>query len=311
MGNVDKLLHFFFNKRYRDMIIFNVLSVNGFYNWMSDERYVQKKYISILGKKPNLENPTSFNEKINWLKLHYHDKKFNIMADKYEAKRMVEALNSDVAVIKNYGVYDNYDDIDFSKLPNQFVLKCTHDSGSVVICKSKDKFNYKKAKAKLSKALNKDYYMLSREWPYKGIKHRIIAEEYMDLPGGVTDYKFFCFDGKPQFLYVSSGLENHSTARISFVKLDWTFADFRRKEFRPFEELPIKPTKLNEMIQFATTISKNIPFLRVDLYQIKDTVYFSEFTFYPCGGYMRFEPDNKDDELGELIKLPMMNQSKR
>lgn len=205
-------------------------------------------------------------------------------------------------------IWDSPDDINIDELPDKFVLKCTHNSGGIVICRDKESFDFAASKKKLEKAFKHNYFWLGREWPYKNVKPRIIAEEYMEDEGGdkigLTDYKFYCFDGVPKYLYVSSGLENHATARISFLTLDWKFAPFGRSDYKPFEELPRKPENLQAMIETAKNLSEGFPFLRVDLYEIKGKIYFSELTLSPCSGMMPFSPKEWDERLGLELELP-------
>lgn len=182
--------------------------------------------------------------------------------------------------------------------------------GGVLICKDKAHFNYTRAKKKLRKCLKHNFYYGQREWAYKDIKPRIIAEKYMeDLTSkamgssGLTDYKFFCFNGIPQFVYVSCGLENHETAQISFLTMDWKFADFKRSDYKGLINLPDKPEKFDEMFKYAKVLSKNEKFVRVDFYEINSNVYFGEMTFYPCSGFLPFEPAEWDLKIGKMLRL--------
>ena len=281
---------------------------------IADEKYIKLKFYATLGKRLNLESPKTFNEKLQWLKLHDRKPIYTDMVDKYEAKNHVADIIGEKYIIPTLGVWDSFDEIDFDSLPEQFVLKCTHDSGGLVICRDKKGLNKASAKAKIERSLKRDYYLTHREWPYKNVKRRIIAEKYLEQPCGadtdvvgLTDYKFYCFNGKPKFLYVSKGLENHNTAKISFLTLDWEFAPFKRSDFRGFDVLPEKPTKLSEMIEIATKLSKDIAFVRVDLYQVGENIYFSELTFSPCAGMMPFEPEHWDEKLGEWIDIADIN----
>lgn len=168
-------------------------------------------------------------------------------------------------------------------------------------------FNKSAAKKILNKSLKLNYYWKGREWPYKDVPPRIIAEAFMfddTQITSLTDYKLYCFNGEVKFLYVSTGLENHATARISFLNTDWTFAPFRRDDFNTLNDLPPKPKHFNDMLGIAKILSKNIPFVRVDLYEILGHVYFSEMTFYPCGGMMPFNPKEYDYEVGKMLVLP-------
>ena len=439
--------------------VFDWMTSKGLFNWMPDEMYLKMRYKKKFHRALDLKNPKTFNEKIQWLKLHDRKPEYTQMVDKYEAKKFVADRIGKEYIIPTLGVWDRFEEIDFDTLPNQFVLKCTHDSGGLVICRDKSRLDREAARRKIEKSLKTNYYYHGREWPYKNVRPRIIAEQYMedkktgdpmdykffsfggmvkcykidfdrfvehhanyfdpegnilpfgeivyppvmgreletspnlplmkqlaetlsaqipflradfyDIDGkvyfgelmfypasgfgmftsieadnllgdwiklpescgggycligeqyvlwlhkkekqqiplptkveGLTDYKFYCFDGKPEFLYISKGLEEHSTASISFVTMDWQFAPYRRSDYRPFETLPKKPQGFNEMVQLAERLSKEIPFLRVDMYQIGDKVYFSELTFSPCSGFMPFENSEHDAEIGQMISLP-------
>lgn len=233
-----------------------------------------------------------------------------MLVDKYEAKRLVADTIGESHIIPTLGVWDKFDDIDFSILPNQFVLKCTHDSGGLIICRDKKKFNKKSAKKKIEKCLKHNFYYGQREWEYKNIKPRIIAEEYMEDEtakqlgsSGLTDYKIFCFNGKPEFIYVFCGLENHETAQMGFLTMEWEFADFKRSDYQSLTALPDKPKRFDEMIEYARKLSKNEKFVRIDFYEINTRVYFSEVTYYPCSGYMPFDPIEWDNKIGRMLKL--------
>lgn len=270
-----------------------------------DKMYIKIKYRIKFHRKIELRTPKTFNEKLQWLKLYDRKPEYSIMVDKYEAKKYVASRIGEEHIIPTLGVWEEFGDIDFEELPDQFVLKCTHDSGGLVICRDKSKLDKETTREKISTSLRTNYFYQGREWPYKNVKPRIIAEKYMkdDSSKELTDYKFYCFNGEPKYLYVSTGLENHATAKISFLTLDWKFAPFGRSDFKSFTELPPKPTMLNEMIELATRLSTGYKFLRVDLYQIKNQIYFSELTFSPCGGMMPFDPPEWDEKLGKLIDL--------
>lgn len=306
---MNKVIKLLVDKQYR----FGVLTDKEIckYSWLNDVEFTKRKWKNFFGKELNLDNPKTFNEKIQWLKLFYHEPMYVPMVDKYEAKSFVSDRIGSEYIVPNYGVWNKFDEIDFSLLPDQFVLKCTHDSGGLVVVRNKKNLNMIDAKKKIDNCLHKNFFWHGREWQYKDIKPRIIAEKLLcddqenpDMDTGLTDYKFFCFNGEPQFLYVSKGLENHSTASISFLTLDWKFADFQRADFKPLEKLPPKPNKLEEMIRISRVLSEGIPFVRVDLYCIKDNIYFSELTFTPCGGYMPFVDSASDLLVGEMLELP-------
>ena len=278
----------------------------NFMFFLDDKKYLKIKYYLKMKKKLNLENPQTFNEKLQWLKLYDRNPEYTKMVDKNEAKKYVSKIIGEEYIIPTLGLYNNFDEINFEKLPNQFVIKCTHDSGGNIICKDKEKLNMKVAKKKIEKCLKQNYYNLGREWPYKNVKPRIIIEKYMatEKQPELIDYKFFCFNGEPKFIYVSEGLSNHKTAKISFVDMDYKKTEFYRKDYRAFDKLPSKPKNFEKMKELAKKLSKNIPFVRVDFYEIENKVFFSELTFYPCAGYVPFEPEKYDEILGDMLELP-------
>lgn len=273
---------------------------------LNDKLYLKILYKDILGKELSFKNPKTFNEKLQWLKLYNRNPIYTKMVDKCEVKEYVGKIIGMEHIIPTLGVWDKYEDIDFKNLPNQFVLKCTHDSGGIIICRDKEKYNYLEAKNKVNKCLKNNYYYSSREWPYKNVKPRIIIEKYMhdEETDELRDYKFYCFNGKPIYLYVSEGLENHSTAKIGFFDMNFKPAPFGRSDYKKFDENPKKPYNFEEMKKLAEKLSKNIPFVRVDLYDVNRKIYFGELTFSPCGGFMPFEPIEYDQILGDMLRLP-------
>lgn len=273
---------------------------------MSDKAYLKLRYNCIMGKKLNLDNPVTYNEKLQWLKLYDRKPEYTKMVDKYEAKKYVADIIGEEYIIPTLGVWDNVNDIDFDTLPNQFVLKCTHDSGGLVICKDKAELDIENSKNTLNHFLNRNFYSVHREWPYKDVKHRIIAEKYMEDESGkdLKDYKFFCFNGEPKLLYISEGLSDHSTAKISFADMDYNIAEFKRNDFKPFNELPKKPINFEKMKELAKVLSKDRAFIRVDFYEINKKIFFGELTFFPCSGYLPFDPEKYDKVLGDWITLP-------
>lgn len=278
-------------------------------NWgkkLSDKHFLQILYRLYFGKKLNLKNPKTFNEKLQWIKLHDRKEEYPLYVDKYEVKKYVADKLGDEYVIENYGVWDRVEDIDFDSLPKQFVIKCTHDSGSVIVCRDKDNFDFEGAKAKLKKKLETNLFWYGREWPYKDLKPRILAEKYLSelADEEMIDYKFFCFNGEPKFLYVSQGLENHETGRISYASLDWEIEPFRRTDFANFTQLPPKPAGFDKMIELSKQLSKDIPFVRVDFYDVNSKIYFGELTFFPGAGFTKFEPAEWDAKIGEWLDLP-------
>lgn len=280
---------------------------------VSDKYFIQKKYFLKTGKKLMLDNPITFNEKIQWLKLNDRNPRYTQMVDKYEAKKYVSSIIGDEYIIPTIGIYDSVENIDFEKLPKEFVIKCTHDSESTIICKDKYNTDLNELKQRISKKLKTNYYYRCREWPYKNVKPRIITEKYMATENQkeLIDYKFFCFNGNPKFIYVSQGLSDHSTARISFANMNYEIEKFKRKDYKPFATLPKKPVNFEKMKELARILSKEIPFLRVDFYEINQKIYFSELTFYPGGGFIPFDPDEYDKVLGKMLELPKEKREKK
>ena len=279
--------------------------------FVPDKIYLKLQYRATMGRQLDLKAPKSINEKLQWLKLYDRKPEYTRMVDKYEAKSYVAERIGQEYIIPTLGVWDRVEDIDFDALPDQFVLKCTHDSGGLVVCRDKSQLNIEEVKNKLRKSLNKNFYYDYREWPYKNIQRRIMAEKYMEencsmsdsVPQGLIDYKFYCFNGEPRFLYVSKGLEDHSTAAISFITMDWQFAPYVRKDFKPFSEIPARPVTFDRMVEVARELSAGKDFLRVDLYEIDGKVYFSELTFFPSAGTMPFVDYKYDLEIGSMLRL--------
>ncbi len=275
---------------------------------LPDSLYIRLRYFQRMKKFPNLKTPKTFNEKLQWLKLHDRKPEYTKMVDKYEVRAYIAEKIGEEYLIPLLGVWGSFDNIDFEKLPEQFVLKCTHDSGGLVICRDKNKLDIKAAREKINKAFETNYYWQGREWPYKNVRPRIVAEKYMEdkitsQERGLTDYKIYCFEGKAKFAYVSEGLENHTTANINFVTLDWKKAPFQRLDFKEFDRLPKRPRTFDKMVELAEKLAKGIHFLRVDFYEIDDRIYFGELTFFPGNGCVELKPAEWDRKLGEYISL--------
>ena len=272
--------------------------------FLPDKIYIKKIYKEKTGKELNLKNPQTFNEKLQWLKLYDRKPKYTKMVDKYEAKEYVSKIIGKKYIIPTIGIYNSFDEIDFSKLPKQFVMKCTHDSGGIVICKDKDKLNIEEAKIKINNSLNNNYYWMWREWPYKKVKPRIIIEKYMEdkETKQLRDYKYFCFDGKAKLMFIATDRCIHKT-KFNFYDMDFNLLPF--KQHYPNDKRKIKkPKSFNKMKELAEKLSKGLPQIRVDFYEINGKVYFGELTFCHFAGIVPFEPEEWDYKLGELIKLP-------
>ena len=290
------------------LLIISLMNKNLFF-FLPDKLYLQMKYKLITGKTLNLNEPKTFNEKLQWLKLYDRKAEYTTMVDKYSAKNYVAKIIGKEYIIPTLGIYDSFDDIDFEKLPNQFVIKCTHDSGGLIICKNKSEFNLKESKKKINKFLKRKYYYIHREWPYKNVKPRIIIEKYMEDHNSFSmqDYKFFCFNGEPKIMYLSAGLENHETASMSFFDMDFKLTDCKRKDYKAFTTIPPKPKNFEKMKNLARELSKGIPHLRVDFYEIDGKVYFGELTFSTCAGFLPFSDEKWDLKLGNLIDLSLVD----
>lgn len=271
---------------------------------MSDELYLKLLYWDRFKKRLNLNDPKSFNEKLQWLKLYDRNPEYTRLVDKHEAKRVIADKIGDKYIIPTLGVWERFDDIDFNSLPNQFVLKCTHDSGSLVIVRDKASFDKMLAKKKLEKSLRQNYYYPAREWPYKNVKPKIIAEKYMStqMNQELNDYKFMCFNGKCQMCFTCTERYSSDEVKVTFFDLDWNELPFERYHKKSI--VPIsKPNKLAEMVRLAEKLAKNIDFVRVDFYEIENEIYFGEMTFYPGSGLEPFQPEKWDNILGEKIVL--------
>ena len=277
----------------------------GFYDNLSDEAFIRMKYKAKMGKNLNLSKPITYNEKLQWIKLYDHNPLYTTLVDKYEVKRYVENIIGADYIIPTLGVWDDFDDIDFSKLPNQFVLKCTHDSGGIVICKDKSKLNLAEAKAKIEKCLKRNFFAFGREWPYKNVKPRIIAEQYMEdsKTKELRDYKFFAFDGVVRALFVATGRQNEGEdVKFDFFDENYNHLPFRQGHENAIE-LPEKAICFEKMKELASVLSKGLKEVRVDLYEDDGKIYFGEMTFFHHGGWTPFDPDEWDYKFGEWIDL--------
>lgn len=271
-----------------------------------DKQYIQYLWEQKMDYPLDLKNPRTFNEKLQWLKLYDRKPEYTTMVDKYRVKQWVADRIGEEYVIPTLAVYQSVDEIDLEKLPDQFVMKCNHDSGSVVICRDKDSFDLDAVKRRLGKAMKRNYYWNCREWPYKKVLPKIIAEEYLEEKNSysISDYKFFCFNGLPKMMYVSKGLENHETAAMSFYDMNFDLLDCKRKDFKPCDGMVCKPMNFEKMKDFAGILSCNVPHLRVDFYEVDGKLFFGENTFSTNGGWIPFEEKRWDVLMGEWLELP-------
>ena len=284
------------------------LSVNSyfkFYDRMDDETYLKFFFRKKMNQELDLSDPKTFNEKLQWLKLYDRSPIYTKMVDKYEVKDYVSKIIGNDFVIPTLGVYDKFDDIDFEKLPNQFVLKCTHDSGGLVICKDKKTLDIKAVRNSINKSLRRDYYKSGREWPYKNVPKKIIAEEYMKNADGsnLLDYKFFCFNGNPKMILVCLDRFSKNGMRENFYDTDWNLLPLCRPKHPNTDYEVLPPKNLSEMVAIAHSLSQNTKFSRIDLYEINGKIYFGEITFFPASGFEMFQPKEWDYKLGEWLNL--------
>ncbi len=272
---------------------------------ISDKNFLKIKYRYIMNKKLNLKNPKTFNEKLQWLKLYDRNPMYTKMVDKYEVRKYIEEKIGKEYLIPLIGVYDRFEDIDFNKLPNQFVIKCNHDSGGLVICKNKKNLDIKKTQSKITQSLKRNYYYSGREWPYKNIKPRIVIEKYMqDIDDNdLIDYKVMCFNGEPLYTFVYSERFSNDGVKATFYDKDWNVLEFKRN-FADSKKKIKKPLNYEKMLEFSKVIAKDIPFVRVDWYEVNRKLYFGEITFFPSSGFGAFNPQEWDLKLGNQIKLP-------
>lgn len=278
----------------------------GIFKYMPDSLFLRIKYYLKMGKMLDLYSPETFNEKIQWLKLYDRKSSYTSLVDKYEVRRLISQNIGESYLIPLLGVWNKFDDIDFSKLPNQFVLKCTHDSGGIIICKDKSNFDIASAKYKINKLLKKNYYYHCREWPYKYVKPRIICEKYMvdESDKELKDYKFMCFSGEVKCSFVCSNRNFKGKLNVTFFDMNWEIMPFERHYPRSNYEIK-RPKNFQKMVELAEKLSHDIPFVRVDFYEVDGKIYFGELTFYPGSGYEEFTPVSYDYLLGSWIKLPL------
>ena len=274
--------------------------------WMDDRTFIKWEYFSGMRKFPNIDNPKTYNEKLQWLKLNCIHPEYSRIVDKAEAKEYVKEVLGEGAeqhIIPTLGIWNAFDDINFDVLPNQFVLKTTHDSGGVVVIKDKAKMNIVEVREKIENSLKHNFFYEHREYPYKTVKPRILAEKYMVDESGteLKDYKFFCFHGEPKMLFVAT--DRPFDTRFDFFDTEWNHLPF--KQGHPLASKKInKPVGLEKMLELSRILSKGFPHIRVDLYDINGNIYFGELTFFHFSGNVPFEPEEWDCIIGEWLNLP-------
>lgn len=276
------------------------LDNNGLIRWMPDSMFAKISFKGMLGQKLHLDNPVTFNEKLQWLKIYDHQPEYSLLVDKLKAKKVVGDLIGQEYIVPYYGEWKSADEIEFDTLPDRFVLKCNHDQGSVILVNDKAHLNKEKTIKILNRKLKHNAYYGTREYPYKNIEPKVFAEAY--LGDDIIDYKFYCFNGKPMFLYCGQGLTADHTLKIDFYDLNWNLMPFYRTDYQRLGQIE-KPENLSTMIKISRKLSENVPFVRVDLFEVESKVYFSEFTLYPASGYMPFVPKEYDRIVGDWLKL--------
>ena len=280
------------------------LASRGLFNWIPDETYLKIVYRGQMSKRLNLNPPITFNEKLQWLKLHDRKHIYHKLVDKAEVKKYISRKIGEEYIIPTIGIWETVEEIPFDKLPSRFVIKCTHDSGSVIICEDKSKFDINSAKKKLNYHLKKSTYWFGREWPYKGLKPRVIVEELIgDGVKPLADYKVLCFNGVPKLVevHLNRGTASHTQ---DFYDIDWNRTEIEQT-CEPMANTPILPPGcLEQMLELSELLSKEFIHIRVDWYTVDDRLYFGELTFYDGSGFAEFVDDKWDYMLGKWIQLP-------
>lgn len=313
---------------------FAYLSKLGLLNWMSDEKYLKKKYYLAMNKTLNLDDPRTYNEKLQWLKIHDRKDIYTKMVDKYAAKKYVANIVGKEHVIPTLGIYEKFDDIDFDELPKQFVIKCTHDSGGLVVCRDKNELDKKAARKKINGSLRTNYYYKGREWQYKNVKPRILIEKYIDASkcdggsdcggekitaselqkeNGLLDYKFMCFNGVVKCLFLDIGVIGKGTGHAEEYYRNVYDKNFKlmpvleTRQNYPKEIMP--PKNFKDMVAMAEKLSKGVPHVRVDLYNVDGKILFGEMTFYHGSGFTNyFKPIEWDEKFGDMIDLTLVKK---
>lgn len=278
----------------------------GWLNWVPDSLYLKVLYRVIMGRKLNLKNPKEYNEKLQWLKLNDRKPEYSTMVDKYEVRGYIGDLLGDKYLIPCLGIYDSVDDIDIDALPDKFVLKCTHDSGSVEICKDKSSFDIEGARHRLSQAMKRNYYATYREWPYKYVKPRIIAEGYLEGDGGdLKDYKVMCFNGEAKIIEVHENRFVEGKVHTqTFYDREWNIVPLTQIETVTVDRPGERPRQLDEILRLSELIAKNMYHARIDWYIEGDKIYFGEITFFDGSGFESFSTPEMERMLGDMINLP-------
>lgn len=296
----SQIVHFLF----RQLIVHSLCRINP-------TMATKVLFRAVMKTKLNLEHPETFNEKIQYLKLndYYNNKTITMAVDKYAIREYLKGYkNGKYASLLNdlvgKGRYQTVSDIRLEELPDSFVLKCNHDSGSVIVCKDKKSFDWEKEKKKLANSLKKDFWLEYAETQYKYVEKCIICEKYLeDSTGGLVDYKFYCFNGEPKLLYCTNPYDGSELLEMNFFDMDFRLLDIHRKNTQDMKAIPEKPAQFDEMVRIATDLSTPFPFVRIDLFVCMEKIYIGEFTFLPSGGLQKFEEPNVDKMLGDWLNI--------
>ncbi|MBD5454882.1 MAG: glycosyl transferase [Lachnospiraceae bacterium] len=293
-------------KKHREI----VHSLIALFAFIPDKYYLRIMYRFKTGKKLNLDHPQTFNEKLQWLKLYDRRPEYTVMVDKFEAKKYIADKIGEKYIIPTLGVWDKFDDIDFELLPDQFVLKCTHDSGGLVICQNKRDLDIEKTRKKITRSLRNNYYYVFREWPYKNIKPRIIAEKYMADGNKIVpeDYKVYCINGEPKYIVVFHNRFSENKALCETVyDTNWIPQRFSLDEhFAVSYITEDKPECLKELLNICKILCRDIPQVRIDFYIIEEKIYFGEMTLYTASGLQKMIPEEMDEVIGKMVQLPSL-----
>ena len=306
MSKIKKILNLVLHKPR----LLGVIGLQKISFLVSDKPYLQMMYWLQIGKKLNLKHPVTFNEKLQWLKLYNHKPEYTMMVDKVKAKEYVANIIGEEHIIPTLGLWDDPDDIDFDALPDKFVLKCNHNSGTgMCICRDKSKLDIPKVKAGLRKGLKENYFMKWREWPYKNVSRKILAEKFMEDMGGqneLRDYKFFCFNGESKYCQVIS--DRNTDEKIDFYDMEWNrllgLVGLNDSLHNSEKEIP-RPVCFGQMKQLVAKLASGIPFSRIDFYEINGKPYFGEITFFPAAALGSFKPKEWNTKMGNMIQLPL------
>ena len=290
------------NKRFT-YSVFRRIARTKLLHGMDDANYLKLAYLFSMGKRLNLKNPITFNEKLQWLKLYDRKPIYTTMADKYRAKEFVDNRIGKGYTVPVYATWNNPDDINIDLLPDKFVLKTNHDNASVFICKDKKEFDFEKAKCELKKSLKNNFYYQYREWPYKNIKPLVFAEKYLDMGDALIDYKVMCFMGEPR--YIQLNYVSPSRHFQDFYSPDWTLLDINQSAYvNSSKQQGEAPSQLTEMLELSRKLAKDTYFLRVDWFIAEGKLYSGELTFFDGAGLTPYDDPQVDVDMGHMIEIP-------